>query len=30
VAIQVAADVLDLTIPLDHVVVFSGDGDLRR
>jgi uncharacterized LabA/DUF88 family protein len=27
VAIEVAADVLDLTLPLDHVVVFAGDGD---
>src|SRR3954449_11540236 len=28
--IEMAVDVLDLTASLDHVVIFSGDGDLRR
>src|SRR4051812_20684222 len=30
VDIEMAVDVLDLTPSLDHVVIFSGDGDLRR
>src|SRR3954471_23581024 len=30
VDIEMAVDVLDLTPHLDHVVIFSGDGDLRR
>ena len=30
VDIEMAVDVLDLTPLLDHVVIFSGDGDLRR
>jgi uncharacterized LabA/DUF88 family protein len=30
VDIEMAVDVLDLTPSLDHVVLFSGDGDLRR
>src|SRR3954447_16114899 len=30
VDIEMAVDVLDLTPYLDHVVIFSGDGDLRR
>src|SRR3954462_10120331 len=30
VDIEMAVDVLDLTATLDHVVIFSGDGDLRR
>ena len=30
VDIEMAVDVLDLTPHLDHVVLFSGDGDLRR
>jgi uncharacterized LabA/DUF88 family protein len=30
VDIEIAVDVLDLTPSLDHVVIFSGDGDLRR
>ena len=30
VDIEMAVDVLDLTPQLDHVVIFSGDGDLRR
>src|SRR5438128_7120220 len=30
VDVEVAVDVLDLTPHLDHVVIFSGDGDLRR
>src|SRR4051794_3758645 len=30
VDIEMAVDVLDLTASLDHVVIFSGDGDLRR
>src|SRR3954447_17084163 len=30
VDIEMAGDVLDLTPHLDHVVIFSGDGDLRR
>jgi len=30
VDIEMAVDVLDLTAHLDHVVLFSGDGDLRR
>src|SRR4051794_24786614 len=28
--VEMAVDVLDLTPHLDHVVIFSGDGDLRR
>ena len=28
--IELAVDVLDLTPHLDHVVLFSGDGDFRR
>jgi uncharacterized LabA/DUF88 family protein len=30
VDIEIAVDVLDLTSSLDHVVIFSGNGDLRR
>src|SRR5215218_116624 len=30
VDIEMAVDVLDLTPHLEHVVIFSGDGDLRR
>src|SRR6476620_2293234 len=30
VDIEMAVDVLDLTPSVDHVVIFSGDGDLRR
>jgi uncharacterized LabA/DUF88 family protein len=30
VDIEMAVDVLDLAPHLDHVVIFSGDGDLRR
>ncbi|TDH58468.1 NYN domain-containing protein [Dankookia rubra] len=30
VDIEMAVDILDLTPHLDHVVIFSGDGDLRR
>ena len=30
VDIEMAVDVLDLTPHLDHAVIFSGDGDLRR
>jgi uncharacterized LabA/DUF88 family protein len=30
VDIEMTVDVLDLTPHLDHVVIFSGDGDLRR
>ncbi len=30
VDIEMAVDVLDLAAHLDHVVIFSGDGDLRR
>ena len=30
VDIEMAVDVLDLATSLDHVVIFSGDGDLRR
>jgi len=30
VDIEMAVDVLDLVPHLDHVVIFSGDGDLRR
>src|SRR4029079_12670286 len=30
VDIEMTVDVLDLTASLDHVVIFSGDGDLRR
>ena len=30
VDIEIAVDVFDLTAHLDHVVIFSGDGDLRR
>jgi len=30
VDIEMAVDVLELTPHLDHVVIFSGDGDLRR
>jgi uncharacterized LabA/DUF88 family protein len=30
VDIEMAVDVLDLSAHLDHVVLFSGDGDLRR
>ena len=30
VDVEMAVDVLDLTPHLDHVVIFSGDGDLRR
>lgn len=30
VDIEMAVDVLDLAPSLDHVVIFSGDGDLRR
>ena len=30
VDIEMAVDVLDLSASLDHVVIFSGDGDLRR
>src|SRR3982751_83012 len=30
VDIEMAVDVFDLTPSLDHVVIFSGDGDLRR
>src|SRR4051794_1876544 len=30
VDIEMAVDVLDLSAHLDHVVIFSGDGDLRR
>ena len=30
VDIEMAVDVLDLTPSIDHVVIFSGDGDLRR
>ena len=30
VDIEIAVDVLDLTPSLDHVVIFSGNGDLRR
>src|ERR671916_993084 len=30
VDIEMAVDVLDLTPHLDHVIIFSGDGDLRR
>jgi len=30
VDIEMAVDVLDLAAHLDHVVLFSGDGDLRR
>ena len=30
VDIEMAVDVLDLTPHLDHVVIFSGNGDLRR
>ena len=30
VDVEMAVDVLDLTAHLDHVVIFSGDGDLRR
>nr|WP_241671573.1 NYN domain-containing protein [Dankookia rubra] len=30
VDIEMTVDILDLTSHLDHVVIFSGDGDLRR